>query len=376
MSAFEIPDWAMPAPEPVAAPEPVDPAALREQQIADTTRAEQGLNRFLAAKHAMLFEEPDAFYRQQGEDAIHAAPVTTQKLDELRQNLLDKLGNDAQRQRLGEALDAQMHLTRDGVSRHVAEQSLAWQRQVAQDRIALLIKEAAYHHNDDDRIDALGYAADSAARAHARVGDGLDQQAENAAAALARSGVLGSAIRARFERGDTQGANAFLTRVQTKLDPQHAELLLAQLNPPPTPVAVEQLSDSAEEPLQPGVQLAEAAPLHEPPKPSVGQERVDRGNPKQADAPLNAKIPISGRDSERYEIQPKVDSDSINDLPIDRGQEIDVAADNQRQNKMVRDIQVQLGLTVEQREQLHRAISGKGYSYQEILIEAKSMFGK
>src|SRR3954470_564469 len=125
MANFEIPDWAMAQPGDAPPPPPLDPAMLREQQIADSTRAEQGLNQFLAAKQNMLFEAPDAFYRQQGEDAIHAAPVATQKLDELRRGLLDRLGNDAQRQRLSDALDAQMHLARDGMSRHVAEQSHA-----------------------------------------------------------------------------------------------------------------------------------------------------------------------------------------------------------------------------------------------------------
>jgi hypothetical protein len=52
------------------------------------------------------------------------------------------------------------------------------------------------------------------------------------------------------------------------------------------------------------------------------------------------------------------------------------AADNKRENKMVRDIQVQLGLTQSQRQQLHREITGQGYTYQEILQTAKDMFNK
>jgi hypothetical protein len=74
MSGFEIPDWAMPQTADAPPPPPPDPATLREQQIADNTRAEQALNGFIAGKQAALFEAPDAFYRAQGEDAIHAAP--------------------------------------------------------------------------------------------------------------------------------------------------------------------------------------------------------------------------------------------------------------------------------------------------------------
>src|ERR1700689_2149131 len=80
MGEFLIPEGAMPSP----APPPVDPMAAREEKIADDTRVEQSLNRFITGKQAALFEAPDAFYRAQGEDAIHAAPVATQKLDDLR----------------------------------------------------------------------------------------------------------------------------------------------------------------------------------------------------------------------------------------------------------------------------------------------------
>ncbi|MGH7061885.1 MAG: hypothetical protein ACREFH_15965, partial [Stellaceae bacterium] len=53
-----------------------------------------------------------------------------------------------------------------------------------------------------------------------------------------------------------------------------------------------------------------------------------------------------------------------------------LAADNQRQNKMVRDIVVQLRLTPDQQERLHGQISGRGLVYHEILEEAKDMFDK
>ena len=238
MGEFIWPDW-KPVPQdtpPPSAPPP-DPVAAREEKIADDARVEQSLNRFIAGKQAALFEAPDAFYRAQGEDAIHAVPVAAQKLDDLRQDLLDKLGNDTQRRRLREALDAQMHLTREGMARHVAEQSLAWQRGIAQDRIALLAKEAAHHHNDDGLVDALGHAAATAARAHSRVGDGPPGgDAEDAAAATARSSVLGAAIQARLDRGDTEGANALFTQMQDQFDPAHAAPLQGQIDAGPVMV--------------------------------------------------------------------------------------------------------------------------------------------
>jgi len=63
--------------------------------------------------------------------------------------------------------------------------------------------------------------------------------------------------------------------------------------------------------------------------------------------------------------------------PGDSGSaEAQLAADNQRENKMVRDIVVQLRLSPAQPQQLHRTISGQGYTYQEVLREAKEMFDK
>lgn len=50
--------------------------------------------------------------------------------------------------------------------------------------------------------------------------------------------------------------------------------------------------------------------------------------------------------------------------------------DNKKQNKQVRDIGKKLDLNKEQLRELHDAISGQGYSYQEILDLAKDMFEK
>jgi hypothetical protein len=228
MANFIIPYGAMP-PEPP--PPPPDPAAVREQAIADNTRAESELNRFMTAKQDALFNAPDAYYRTQGADAIRTAPFILDGLSRLKEDALDGLANDAQRRKLGAALDAHLQLTRDDIARHVAEQSKVWQRQTALDRIALLTKEAAYRHNDDGLIDVLGTAAGNAARAHARVGDQTpDIDAEDAAAAKARSGILNAAIQARLDSGATEKASALFDRTKDQLDPAHAEPLKAQID--------------------------------------------------------------------------------------------------------------------------------------------------
>jgi len=228
MGNFIIPDGPMLQPAPPAPPP--DPRVARAEKIANDTRVESELNRFIVSKQDAMFNNPDAFYRTRGEDAIHAAPVARKDLEQLRDDLLAGLANDYQRQRLGAALDAQMQLTRQQMARHVAEQSLAWQRGVAQDRIAILTREAALHHNDDDLVDGMGHAAANAARAHARVGGvPAGGPAEDAAAATARSGVLGAAIQARLDRGNTAGANALLVQMRDQLDPAHAAPLQRQI---------------------------------------------------------------------------------------------------------------------------------------------------
>jgi hypothetical protein len=280
MGNFTWPEWKpLPQDAPPPSSPPPDPRMAREEKIANDTRVEQALNRFLSAKQATLFDAPDAFYRTQGEDAIHAAPVTSKNLDQLRSDLLDGLGNDYQRQRLGNVLDAQMQLTRDGMARHVAEQSLAWQRGVAQDRINILTKEAAQHHNDTDLVDALGHAAATAARAHSRVGDGPPGgEAEDAAAAQARSGVLGAAIQARLDRGDTAGANALLTHVQDQLDPAHAGPLQGQIDTVQRLGAAKDYADS----IAPGTPAASLEEIDAQHQAAVQQAEADHpDDPRQ-----------------------------------------------------------------------------------------------
>ncbi len=279
MGEFIIPDG--PISQPVPPPPPPDPRVAREEKIANDTRVESELNRFIASRQDVMFNNPDAFYRTQGRDAIDVAPVATKNLEQLRDNLLNGLANDYQRRRLGDALEAQMQLSREDMTRHVAAQSLAWQRQTAQDRIALLTKEAAYHHGDPDLVDVIGRAAANAARAHARVG-GIPAggSIEDATAATARSGVLSAAIQAKLDKGDAEGANTLFTHARDQLDPQHAQPLVPQLEIfPQSSVAQsgdpvtsnEVMTDATPDPMEDGQQYAQAGSGRPPSRTRGGQ---------------------------------------------------------------------------------------------------------
>ncbi len=76
------------------------------------------------------------------------------------------------------------------------------------------------------------------------------------------------------------------------------------------------------------------------------------------------------RETRSQSAHPVITTSSVDTVPVQ------LAADNQRENKMVRDIVVQLRLTKDQRQELHRAISGEGLTYRQILDLAKEMFDK
>jgi hypothetical protein len=138
-SRFDWSDWrpaVQSAPDPTPPP---DPVAQQQQQIYDNTAAEDAVTDYINAKHKVLYENPDAFYRTQGADAVQAGPGMLDTLDRMRNEALDGMDNDAQRAKLGAALDAHMVLDRDDIARHVAGQHLAWQhtRRRLRDKISL-----------------------------------------------------------------------------------------------------------------------------------------------------------------------------------------------------------------------------------------------
>src|SRR6185312_3508614 len=82
---LEIPEWlvAQSAPPP---PPPVD-----------DHRVESLVNGFIAGKQDALFDAPDAYYRQQGADALDGAPAIAERLQDLRSATLDLARDDGER---------------------------------------------------------------------------------------------------------------------------------------------------------------------------------------------------------------------------------------------------------------------------------------
>ena len=121
----------------------------------DEDSVDRALNGFIADKQAILYDGDDAFHGKSGYDALEAAPAVNDRLSDLRQEALDSAPNDFQRALLGERLDAQLDEARDGIGRRVEQAGVEAQLQTLDDRYAMLQAEAAYDHNDPDKIESL-----------------------------------------------------------------------------------------------------------------------------------------------------------------------------------------------------------------------------
>ena len=115
---FEIPEWLVAQ----SAPPPLPPV--------DDHRIEGLVNGFIAGKQDALFEAPDAYYRQQGADAVDGAPAIAQRLQDLRRATLEQARDDGERAALGPRLDLHLDDAMDGIGRHVAAQQQVMQRQI------------------------------------------------------------------------------------------------------------------------------------------------------------------------------------------------------------------------------------------------------
>src|ERR1700741_3290194 len=98
MAQFNFPDWRM-------VPEPPAPEVPPEYAEADAVREQQLNDQYLAGQRQILNQGDNAYYRQQGEAAIHAAPPAVEALQQLKDDTLAQAGNDRQREALTKRLD-------------------------------------------------------------------------------------------------------------------------------------------------------------------------------------------------------------------------------------------------------------------------------
>src|SRR5882724_10491472 len=130
MAEFSFPYWWRDLP-PDPPPETV-PEAFAE---ADATREQQLNDQYLAGRRQILSLGENAYYRQQGEAAIHAKPTTIEALQTLKDDTLAQAGNDRQRRALAQRLDFHHDEATRGLSRHLDEQGEAWKSAVADNHV-------------------------------------------------------------------------------------------------------------------------------------------------------------------------------------------------------------------------------------------------
>jgi hypothetical protein len=244
---FVIPDW-LPR-EPAPPPPPVD-----------DHRVEGLVNRFIAGKQQALFTAPDAFYHQQGADAVDGASAIGERLQALRSTLLDQARDDGERAALGPRLDAHIDEAMDGIGRHVEAQHKVWQRQVVAERQSLIQRAAALEHDNDGKIAGLAEAHASAAQELARL-DGIAPGSPEETDVLnaARSQILRAAIEHRIGAALPDKAVTLYDRMKDTLLPADRQALEVPIGA----AADEAATDAwlAREGTRDGATLAERAGL-------------------------------------------------------------------------------------------------------------------
>ena len=148
--------------------ETLDPICRQEADRANAVRAQELHNQYIDRQRQVLSTGPDAFLTRQGRDAVLGASDVLSRLNDARQDVLDRTANNMQRRLLQTALDHHAIGEHAGIGDHAGRQSLAWQREVATGRLDQLRQQAALDHADPGAIEAYASASESAARERAR----------------------------------------------------------------------------------------------------------------------------------------------------------------------------------------------------------------
>jgi hypothetical protein len=221
MAEFNFPEWRLGVEPPAAdlpPPEYAEADAVREQQLND---------QYLAGQRQILNLGENAYYRQQGEAAIHAAPPAFKALQQLKDDTLAQAGNDRQREALTKRLDWHHDEARHGISRHLFQQGQTWRQVVADGQVKTAEEEAAVNHNDPAKVDLFATGAYSTRLRSA--GQPPESEAAQAMAAQARSSVYRRAIEAALAAGNSRSAIGLYERTKDRLTTSDAGPMQGQI---------------------------------------------------------------------------------------------------------------------------------------------------
>lgn len=213
--------------------------ALTLMDDANEARVQELANGFMSGTQFTLYTDKDAFYRKRGQDAINGAQAATDKLLELKKEAVGLAANETQRKRLDKMLGAQIMEANNGISRHVAQQAVEWEKGVADGKLQLLRNQAALDFNDVDKLDKLAIGAEETARQKAKLAGLTGTDGETALIASARSDVYATAIAQRLQNDQKRSALALYDKVASKLDEKDNLRLAAAIKSTRTEIEAE-----------------------------------------------------------------------------------------------------------------------------------------
>jgi hypothetical protein len=211
----------------------LDPMSLAEISRVNSTRAQELENQYLGRQQEILSTGPEAYFNKRGRDALLGADDIVAKLEAARQETLGQAANPMQRGLLKRALDRHGIAAQYDIGTHVGRQSLAWQQEVANGRLANLIEQAGFAYADPDRIKA--YATESIPAALDRAwtsGLATDSDEALAQAEAARSAVVKSAIEGALAKGDNQAAIGLYDEIGAPLSANDRAIVAQQIDGP------------------------------------------------------------------------------------------------------------------------------------------------
>ncbi len=186
-----------------------------EAADANDAHADSLLNGFVDGKQKILFTNPDAFYRQKGEAAIHAAEPTTKALTDLKEQTLEQAGNDAQRRILRTRLDAHFRDATDGIGRHVDVEAASAAKTTRDSTLNLAAKDAALDPENDQNLKKNLVIAEDVALASAKAaGFEPDSPVAKDLIGNARSKVFTSSLQSLLDGGKNRSALSLYERIK------------------------------------------------------------------------------------------------------------------------------------------------------------------
>ena len=226
----------------------------------------------MAATQQALHTAPDAFYRTAGQAAVEGAPALRQRLLQMREDALAQAKDDNERAALAPRLDANLTYVQGGIDRHVAEQTLVRNQQIALECQALNLRLAELEHGDDSILPSVAEANASVAQHLAR----LRGEPEEPAMLAARSAVWRSAIDQRLATGQGPQALDLFGRVQDQLVPADQRALELPIQTARTDVTADQwIAREATKPGEPLVTRVQTDTQLSPAEKALVQAKIE-----------------------------------------------------------------------------------------------------